>query len=68
MHVISGSDDATVRWWDLATGTQIRRLDGHQDYVRAVAGSPAGSEVRHLRVWSPLVLRGLVTTASYVLL
>jgi U3 small nucleolar RNA-associated protein 15 len=36
-HVLSGSDDATVRLWDLATGEQALRLDGHADYVRCAA-------------------------------
>lgn len=37
-HVLSGSDDVTVRWWDITSGAQVARLDGHADYVRAAAG------------------------------
>ncbi len=29
-----------MRWWDVAEGKQITRLDGHTDYVRAAAHSP----------------------------
>ena len=36
-HVVSGSDDTTVRLWDLASGEQVQRMDGHQDYVRCMA-------------------------------
>ncbi|GFR40760.1 hypothetical protein Agub_g1372, partial [Astrephomene gubernaculifera] len=44
LHVLSGSDDVTVRWWDVASGTQVLRLDGHRDYVRAAACSPAAPD------------------------
>jgi len=44
LHVLSGSDDVTVRWWDVSSGKQLARFDGHTDYVRAAAVSPANSE------------------------
>jgi serine/threonine protein kinase len=31
-YVVSGSDDKTVRLWDLATGQEVRRFTGHEDY------------------------------------
>ena len=34
----SGSDDTTVRLWDVAAGACATRHDGHTDYVRSVAG------------------------------
>jgi U3 small nucleolar RNA-associated protein 15 len=40
LHVLSGADDVTARWWDLSSGTQVCRLDGHSDYVRAAAVAP----------------------------
>jgi hypothetical protein len=40
-HVLSGGDDVTVRWWDISSGSQVTRCDGHTDYVRAAAVSPA---------------------------
>ncbi|BDA47532.1 U3 small nucleolar RNA-associated protein 15 homolog [Coccomyxa sp. Obi] len=43
-HVLSGSDDATVRWWDITTEEQLFRLDGHTDYVRSSACSPSSSD------------------------
>jgi WD40 repeat protein len=40
---LSGSDDNTVKWWDLSTGRVIKSLDGHSSSViRAVAFSPDG--------------------------
>ncbi|GAX79819.1 hypothetical protein CEUSTIGMA_g7259.t1 [Chlamydomonas eustigma] len=43
-HVLSGSDDVTVRWWDITSGSQVMRLDGHTDYVRAASVSPVNME------------------------
>lgn len=44
-HILSAGDDAAVRWWDVASGTQVGRLDGHTDYVRAAALSPHSEEL-----------------------
>ena len=58
--VVSGADDATVRVWDLATGTPIGDpFTGHRGRVRAVAaaeldGRPvviSGSDDATVRVW-----------------
>lgn len=43
LHLVSGGDDATVRWWDMTSGQQISRWDGHTDYVRAAAANPAAA-------------------------
>lgn len=45
VHVLSGSDDVTVRWWDVTEGVQLCRMDGHTDYVRAGAANPASLDV-----------------------
>jgi WD40 repeat protein len=56
-RAVSGSDDGTVRVWDLATGREEAVLVGHTDWVRAVAvcrnGSRAvsGSDDGKLRLW-----------------
>ena len=34
-----------VRLWDVTSGAQVSRLEGHTDYVRAAAVNPASSEV-----------------------
>jgi WD40 repeat protein len=41
-HVLSGSDDCTVRLWDLQTGRLLRSFVGHKDDVFAVSTSPDG--------------------------
>jgi WD40 repeat protein len=43
--VLSGSDDATIKLWDVATGRQLRVFNGHSKRVNAVAASPDGTQV-----------------------
>jgi len=56
-RAISGSDDRTVRVWDLAAGREQATLTGHTDTVKAVAvtadGTRAisGSDDGTVRVW-----------------
>src|SRR4029453_3408669 len=42
---ISGSDDTTLRLWDVATQQTIRSFEGHKDGVTSVAFSPDGRMV-----------------------
>jgi WD40 repeat protein len=56
-RVVSGSDDKTVRVWDLASGRCEATLEGHGDRVCSVAVSPDGKRVvsgsgdKTVRVW-----------------
>ncbi|GGX29132.1 hypothetical protein GCM10010353_50310 [Streptomyces chryseus] len=58
-YAITGSDDGSVRVWDLTTGIQTRELTGHTGGVHGVAvaqleGRPhaiTGSKDRSVRVW-----------------
>ncbi|OQV10217.1 WD domain-containing protein, partial [Cladophialophora immunda] len=56
-RVASGSDDKTVRVWDVQTGECQHTLEGHSDWVRDVVFSPDGSRVvsgsddNTVRVW-----------------
>ena len=56
-QAVSGSDDHTLRVWDLQTGDCLRTLQGHTRQVRAVALTPDGKQAVSgsvdctLRVW-----------------
>lgn len=39
---ISGSEDKTIKLWDVASGEKLRTLTGHSDSVRSVAFSAEG--------------------------
>jgi WD40 repeat protein len=43
--VLSGSDDATIKLWDVATGRLLRAFNGHSKRVNAIAVSPDGTQV-----------------------
>jgi WD40 repeat protein len=57
-HIISGSDDKTIRIWDAETGAAVGKpLEGHTDCVWSVAYSPdgqhiiSGSDDKTIRIW-----------------
>lgn len=58
LHVITGSDDTTVRVWDLATSTSLYTMHDSKDYVCCQSASPmsphvwaVGSADHHVRVY-----------------
>jgi WD40 repeat protein len=44
-QVLTGSWDNTARLWDVETGREIRRFEGHTRWIRSVAFSPDGKHV-----------------------
>jgi WD40 repeat protein len=64
--VASGSDDTTVKLWDVASGRELRTLRGHSNKVNAVAFSPDGrtlasaSDDKTIKLWD--VERGRETS------
>jgi WD40 repeat protein len=41
-YALSGSNDRTVRWWDLVSGQEVFRWVAHEDGVKCLAVSPDG--------------------------
>jgi WD40 repeat protein len=56
-QVLSGSQDSSLKLWDVASGTLLRNFEGHSGQVRSVAFSPDGRQVlsgssdRTLKLW-----------------
>jgi WD40 repeat protein len=56
-HIVSGSDDKTVRVWDAQTGKLLAVLEGHSGSLNSVAFSPDGAHIvsgsydKTVRVW-----------------
>jgi WD40 repeat protein len=77
-HVVSGSDDGTVKVWDAATGKDLLSLKGHRFTVWTACFSPdgkrlaSGGDDRTVRVWDAatgkelLVLKGHADTVRCV--
>lgn len=56
-YVVSGSEDHTIKIWELATGRLLRSLEGHSDDVRAIAVTPdsnivvSGGDDNAIKIW-----------------
>ena len=56
-QLASGSDDKSVRVWDLSSGREVKKLEGHTERVSSVCFSPdgrqlaSGSDDKSVRVW-----------------
>jgi WD40 repeat protein len=57
-YALSGSDDKTLRLWEISTGREIRVLKGIKDYITAIAISQNGKYVltgnddKIIRLWN----------------
>ncbi len=59
--LVSGSSDTTIKIWNLATGQEIRTLNGHSSWVNSVAFSPdgktlaSGSSDDTIKIWNLVI-------------
>ncbi|REJ44776.1 MAG: protein kinase [Microcystis flos-aquae TF09] len=70
-YLASGSQDKTIKIWEVATGKELRTLTGHSDRVRSVVYSPdgrylaSGSWDKTIKVWDVVTGTELRTLAGY---
>jgi WD40 repeat protein len=55
-RLASGSEDTTIRLWDVKTGAESARLEGHSGWIHALCVLPdgrlaSGSEDKTIRLW-----------------
>jgi len=69
---LSGSDDKTLKLWEVKSGREIRSLTGHSWYVKAVAFSPdgklalSGSYDETLKLWEVYFVTSSQVGARFV--
>ena len=57
-QVISGAYDGRMIWWDVESGQQVRAIDAHEKWMRAMAVTPDGTTIASVaddmvcRLWS----------------
>jgi WD40 repeat protein len=70
-HLASGSQDQTVRLWDVNTGQCLKTLAGHTNWVSSVAFSPdgrllaSGSNDQTVRLWDISTGQSLKTLSGH---
>ncbi|BBH40875.1 serine/threonine protein kinase [Microcystis viridis NIES-102] len=74
-YLASGSNDKTIKIWEVATGKELRTLTGHSDSVESVVYSPdgrylaSGSNDKTIKIWEVATgkeLRTLTGHSSWV--
>jgi WD40 repeat protein len=70
-RLAAGGEDGSIRLWDVAAGTEIRKLEGHAGPVKAVAYSPngrliaSGGSDSSVRIWDVETGRELRTLRGH---
>jgi hypothetical protein len=70
-RIVTGSDDATAKVWEAASGRQLLTLKGHTRWIRSVAFSPDGQRIvtgsadQTARVWEAASGRELRTLKGH---
>ena len=71
-HIASGSEDKTVRLWNLATGKEVVVLHGHTQFVQSVAFHPHQSDLlvsagrdRLIKLWDWVAQREICSIAAH---
>jgi WD40 repeat protein len=70
-HVVSASEDKTLKVWELATGRALATFEGHTGEVRACAVTPDGRHVvsasqdQTLKIWELATGRALATLEGH---
>lgn len=66
----SGSDDNTIKLWNLPTGAEILTLNGHSGWIQAVAFSPdgqilaSGSCDNTAKLWNVITGKEIITRSA----
>ncbi len=70
-QLVSGSDDHTVKLWDLASGLELATLAGHRDMVLSVAITPDGTRALSasaddtVKIWDLAAAREVATLTGH---
>ncbi|HEY1244687.1 MAG TPA: caspase family protein, partial [Hyphomicrobiaceae bacterium] len=71
-HLLTGSEDGTLKFWDLATTRLVRTFSGHKGGVTVVALSPdgsralSGSKDKTIRLWEVATGRLIRTVYAHL--
>jgi len=66
MRLLSSSADKTLRLWDINSGLEVRRLEGHREWINQAVFSPdgqfaiSGAWDETIRLWHIHDLAGIV--------